>query len=110
MLNSTQSFVHDHEMDGKETNSRMKRDVAIIGGSAAGFFTAYLLARKGCKVQVYEAREDIQTSPRTLIVTSYMHDLTGSLCERTVINKTVIKCNYFTISKKSTRNAHQIRL
>jgi len=87
MLNSTQSFVHDHEMDGKETNSRMKRDVAIIGGSAAGFFTAYLLARKGCRVRVHEAREDIQTSPRTLIVTSYMHDLTGSLCESTVINK-----------------------
>lgn len=65
----------------------MTKDITIIGGSATGFFTAYLLARKGCKVRVYEAEEDIQPSPRTLIVTSYMSDLLGSLCENTVINK-----------------------
>ena len=74
-------------MDGKETNSRMKKDVAIIGGSAAGFFTAYLLAREGYKVGVYEAEEEIQSSPRTLIVTSYMQDLIGSLCQGAVVNR-----------------------
>lgn len=63
------------------------RDVAIIGGSAAGFYTAYLLAREGHKVRVYEAEEEIQSSPRTLIATSYIEDLMGSLCKSSVINK-----------------------
>ena len=74
-------------MDGKETNSRMKKDVAIIGGSSAGFFAAYLLAGRSCYVRVYEKEEDIHLSPRTLIVTSYMQDLMGSLCESMVINR-----------------------
>jgi len=65
----------------------MTKDVDIIGGSVAGFFNAHLLARKGCKVRVYEAEEDIQPTPRTLIVTSYMPELIGSLCESAVVNK-----------------------
>jgi flavin-dependent dehydrogenase len=65
----------------------MTKDIAIIGGSAAGFFTAYLLARKGCKVKVYEVKEDIQLSSRTLIVTNYMRELIGSLSESLVVNE-----------------------
>ncbi len=65
----------------------MTKDIAIIGGSAAGFFTAYLLAREGLQVRLFEAAEDIQPSPRTLIVTSHMRDLMGSLSESSVINE-----------------------
>ena len=65
----------------------MRKDITIIGGSAAGFFTAYLLAREGQRVQLFEAAEDIQLSPRTLIVTSYIQNLMGSLCEGAIINK-----------------------
>lgn len=65
----------------------MNKDVAIIGGSAAGLFTAYLLGREGCNVRVYEAEEQIQSSPRTLIVTSYMQNLMGSLCQGAVVNQ-----------------------
>jgi flavin-dependent dehydrogenase len=64
----------------------MTKDVAIIGGSAAGFFTAYLLARKGAHVRVFEAEDPLNPSPRTLIVTSYMPKLIGSLCESSVVN------------------------
>jgi len=65
----------------------MKKDVAIIGGSAAGFFTASLLAQEGLPVRIFETSDSIAPSPRTLIVTSHVSDLTGSLCEGTVINK-----------------------
>ncbi len=65
----------------------MTKDVAIIGGSAAGFFTAYLLAHKGAHVRVFEAEDPLNPSPRTLIVTSYMPKLIGSLCESAVVNK-----------------------
>ena len=64
----------------------MMKDVAIIGGSAAGFLTAYLLARKGVNVRVFEAEDPFNPAPRTLIVTSYMPKLIGSLCESAVVN------------------------
>jgi flavin-dependent dehydrogenase len=65
----------------------VNKDVAIIGGSAAGLFTACLLAREGHNVRVYEAEEEITSSPRTLIVTSYMQNLMGSLCQGAVVNR-----------------------
>ena len=34
-------------------DGRMMQKVAVIGASAAGLFTAYLLARKGQQVQVF---------------------------------------------------------
>jgi flavin-dependent dehydrogenase len=61
-------------------------DIAIIGGSATGFFTAHLLAQKGLGVRVYEASESVDPPPRTLIVTSYLNGLIGSLCEDSVVN------------------------
>ena len=72
----------------------MTKDIAIIGGSAAGFFTASLLAQKGLPVRIFEASDSVDPSPRTLIVTSHISDLTGSLCEGTVINK-IRHCELF---------------
>lgn len=60
--------------------------VPIVGGSAAGFFTAYLLARQGVPVRVYEQAERLEPRPRTLIVTSRMRDLLGALGEPSVVN------------------------
>jgi len=65
----------------------MTKDVAIIGGSAAGFFTAYLLAQKGLRVRLFEASDSVAPCPRTLIVTSSVSDLIGSLCTGTVTNE-----------------------
>jgi len=65
----------------------MNKDVAIVGGSAAGFFTAYLLTNHGIKPTVFEAADNIGTPQRTLIVTHRMHDLLGTLCESAVVNE-----------------------
>lgn len=62
------------------------RDVAVIGASAAGLYTAYLLARGGARVRVLERAERLDPLPRTLIVTSRMRDLLGSLGDRAVTN------------------------
>ncbi|MCL6565090.1 MAG: NAD(P)/FAD-dependent oxidoreductase [Acidobacteriia bacterium] len=51
------------------------RSVHIVGGSAAGFYAAYLLARAGMSVTVLEQAERLEPMPRTLIVTSRMRDL-----------------------------------
>jgi flavin-dependent dehydrogenase len=63
------------------------KDVSIIGGSAAGCYTAYLLARQGVKVRLFEAAERIDPTPRSLIVTDYIEDLLGTVAQNAVINK-----------------------
>ena len=71
----------------KKVGYRTMKDITIIGGSAAGFFAAYELAKKGLEVRVFETRDGLAPPPRTLIVTSYLSRLIGSLCEDSVINR-----------------------
>jgi flavin-dependent dehydrogenase len=61
--------------------------VAIVGGSAAGLFTASLLARQGRPVRVFERAEKIDPASRTLIVTNRMRRLLGPVGERSVVNE-----------------------
>lgn len=64
-----------------------KHDVAIVGGSAAGLFTASLLARKGLSVRVYERIESLEPEARTLIVTQRMRTLLGPAAEKSIVNE-----------------------
>jgi flavin-dependent dehydrogenase len=59
----------------------------IVGGSVAGCFLAYLLARKGQPVRLLERQGRLRPTPRTLIVTSSMLDLLGSLGKKAVVNE-----------------------
>ena len=61
--------------------------VAVIGGSASGFLTASLLARAGCAVQVIERSDELDPTPRTLIVTSHMRTLLGRVGASSVVNE-----------------------
>ncbi len=70
------------------TAQRMNRgEVTVVGGSAAGLFTAALVARGGRRVRVLEAAERLDPEPRTLIVTRRMHDLLGAAGEASVVNE-----------------------
>jgi flavin-dependent dehydrogenase len=71
----------------KGEKSKMHKDIAIIGGSTSGLFTACLLAQRDADVRVYEASERIEPHPRTLIVTDYMRKVLGRLCDDLVINR-----------------------
>src|ERR1700730_1182427 len=72
---------------GIEKGRGSARQVAVIGGSASGFFTASLLSQAGCAVEVLERSEELDPTPRTLIVTSHMRTLLGKVGERAVINE-----------------------
>ena len=61
--------------------------VAVIGGSASGFFTASLLARSGCTVELLERSDRLDPTPRTLIVTSHMRTLLGKVGDSAVVNE-----------------------
>ncbi len=89
-----------HQVIEKGSGEKPGRQVAVIGGSASGFFTASLLARAGCSVDVLERSEQLDPTPRTLIVTSHMRDLLGEVGERAIVNE-IRKFELFTDGRKA---------
>jgi len=78
-----------------------KLRVAVVGGSAAGLFTASLLARQGADVRVFERIETLEPAARTLIVTHRMRDLLGTAAERSVVNE-IRRFELFTDGRSAT--------
>ena len=76
-----------NEIQKVSDTTRVGKQVAVVGGSAAGFFTAYLLARRGLPVQVLEQAESLEPTPRTLIVTDRMRGLLGPAAEASILNE-----------------------
>jgi flavin-dependent dehydrogenase len=75
-------------MNNSNSISRKEnRSVAVVGGSAAGLFTASLLARQGVPVRVFERIETLEPAARTLIVTHRMRKLLGRAGERSIVNE-----------------------
>jgi flavin-dependent dehydrogenase len=75
--------------------------VAVVGGSAAGFFAAYLLARRGIPVRVFEQSERLDAAERTLIVTRHMNDLLGATGKPSIVNE-VRRFELFTDGRAAT--------
>jgi flavin-dependent dehydrogenase len=62
-------------------------EVLIVGGSAAGLFAAYLLAREGKRVRLFDANDVQHTVSRTLIATSRLTDVLGFFPQEAVVNE-----------------------
>ncbi|MGH2808627.1 MAG: FAD-dependent monooxygenase [Actinomycetota bacterium] len=62
-------------------------DVAVVGGSAAGLFTAQLLAEGGRDVTVLERATELTPAARTLIVTDRMRELLAGAGESSIVNE-----------------------
>ena len=73
----------------------------VIGGSAAGLFTAWLLARRGISVRVFERIETLEPAARTLIVTQRMRGLLGAAAEGSIINE-IRRFELFTDGRAAT--------
>lgn len=61
--------------------------IGIVGASAAGLFTAQLLARAGRRVRLFERAERLDPALRTLIVTDRIRSLLGASSEKCAINE-----------------------
>jgi flavin-dependent dehydrogenase len=70
-----------------DRNRSLSHEIGIVGGSAAGLFTAHLLGRAGRRVRVFEGAEDFDLKPRTLIVTSRMHEILGKIGRNALVNE-----------------------
>jgi flavin-dependent dehydrogenase len=81
-------------------------EVAVVGGSAAGFFTACLLAQGGASVRVLEREESLEPVERTLIVTHRMRSLLGRSADGCVVNE-IRRFELFTDGRSATIGLRQ---
>jgi flavin-dependent dehydrogenase len=79
--------LRDAENNSSSRSLTEKQSVAVVGGSAAGLFTASLLARQGVPVRVFERIETLEPDERTLIVTDRMRALLGRAAQKSVVNE-----------------------
>lgn len=61
--------------------------IGVVGASAAGLFTALLLARAGRNVRLFERAERLDPALRTLIVTDRIRHLLGAGSEKSAVNQ-----------------------
>ncbi len=66
---------------------RGDREVIVVGGSAAGLFTAASVARGGRRVRVLESKPQFEPAPRTLIVTDHFRHQMGDSARESIINE-----------------------
>jgi digeranylgeranylglycerophospholipid reductase len=72
---------------GKSTHDKYGEDVIIVGGSAAGFYTAAKVAHGGKRVRVLESKRGLEPVPRTLIVTDHFRKQLGTSANESVLNE-----------------------
>ena len=82
-----------------KTESRS--EVAVVGGSAAGMFTASLLARAGRPVRVFEGSSQLDPRPRTLIVTHRIQEILGKATAGSRVNE-IRRFELFTDGRAAT--------
>jgi digeranylgeranylglycerophospholipid reductase len=67
--------------------SRKKNEIIVVGGSAAGLFTAAAVARGGRAVRVLESKPGFEPASRTLIVTDHFRSQLGPLASKSIVNE-----------------------
>lgn len=63
------------------------REVIVVGGSAAGLYTAACVARGGRPVRVLESKPQLEPAARTLIVTDQFRNQMGALAKESIVNQ-----------------------
>ena len=76
-------------MQANQDKSRLnsEEEVIIVGGSAAGFYTAARVAQGGKRVRVLESQRSVEPEPRTLIVTNHFRRQLGASANDSVLNE-----------------------
>ena len=73
--------------EAQPLSGRGDREVIVVGGSAAGLFTAACVARGGRRVRVLESKAQFEPAPRTLIVTDQFRAQMGAVARESIINE-----------------------
>src|SRR5882724_1330846 len=62
-------------------------EIVVVGGSAAGLFTAARVARGGRRVRVLESKQGCDPAARTLIVTDHFRSQMGASAQESIVNE-----------------------
>ena len=68
-------------------HGRENEKILVVGGSAAGLYTAGCLARAGRPVRVLESRPSFEASARTLIVTDHFQNQISPKAKSCILNR-----------------------
>jgi flavin-dependent dehydrogenase len=68
-------------------NPRGDKEVVVVGGSAAGLYTAARVAQGGCAVRVLESKPTLDPAPRTLIVTDHFRRQVNGAAGASILNE-----------------------
>jgi len=71
----------------KGLRERDNEEVLVVGGSAAGFYTAAKVAQGGKRVRVLESKPGLEPASRTLIVTNHFRNQLGASANESVLNE-----------------------
>ena len=71
----------------RANQSQSSGEVIVVGGSAAGLYTAAKVARGGKRVRVLESKPTLEPAPRTLIVTNHLRKQLGASANECVLNE-----------------------
>ena len=71
----------------KGLRERDSEEVLVVGGSAAGFYTAAKVAQGGKRVRVLESKPGLEPASRTLIVTNHFRNQLGASANESVLNE-----------------------
>ena len=66
---------------------RDTEEVIVVGGSAAGLYTAAEVARGGRSVRVLESKPALEPASRTLIVTNHFRNQLGASASASILNE-----------------------
>jgi flavin-dependent dehydrogenase len=74
-------------LEQRPGRSHESDDVAVVGGSAAGLYTAAALARAGRSVRILESLSGLDPARRTLIVTDHFRQQLGLASAASIVNE-----------------------
>jgi len=76
-----------HNVENESRQNRDAGEVVVVGGSAAGFYTATHVARGGRTVRVLESQPTSDPTSRTLIVTDHFKNQLGPTARASILNE-----------------------
>lgn len=91
--------------DSVSGNTRTN-NVVVVGGSAAGLYTAASVARGGREVHVLEAKPTLDPAPRTLIVTNHFRQQINGSAGASILNE-IRRFELFTDGRSATVSLKQ---